>query len=209
LKHKPFFSVSLALCLAVATGISPAEEHEHRQLGSHEHGVGQLNIALEKKALQVEFISPAMNIIGFEHAPNTAEEEKSMRNAIEILEAGGRLFSLPNEAQCQLSKAEVETDIGGEYHDEDHEHEGHEKAEKHDDDKHHAHADEGEHDEETHSEFHAHYEFSCDKPDALTHIDVNLFDLFPGTEELQVQTIGEQGQTSVKLTTDSTPRIKL
>lgn len=24
-----------------------AEEHEHRQLGVHEHGVGQLNVALE------------------------------------------------------------------------------------------------------------------------------------------------------------------
>jgi hypothetical protein len=187
-------------------GVGSAGQHEHRQLGSHEHGVGQLNVAQENETLNIELISPAVNIVGFEHAPANPEQEDAVQSATKTLRDGARVFSLPAEAQCQLAKAEVETDIEGE-HDEG-KHEGEHEGEDHDGDKHAAHEGEDEHDEEVHSEFHVSYAFSCAKPSALTHIDVNLFTLFSGTEELQVQVISEQGQTKVKLTSGSA-RIEL
>ena len=42
-------------------------EHEHGSLGAHEHGVGRLNAVLDGQALELEFDSPAMNLVGFEH----------------------------------------------------------------------------------------------------------------------------------------------
>ncbi len=194
-------TVLAALSLSLASGITSGEQHEHRQLDSHEHGVGLLNVAQENETLSIEFISPAMNIVGFEHAPGKPEEEQAVQQATGTLEDGEKVFSLPAEARCQLAEAEVETDIEDEHDEEEHgeEHEGKE----HEDEKHSAHEGEDEHDEEVHSEFHVNYKFSCANPDALTHIDVNLFTLFSGTEELQVQVISEQGQTSVKLTADS------
>jgi hypothetical protein len=183
--------------------LASAEEHEHRQLGTHEHGVGQLNVALEKEELYIEFISPAMNLVGFEYAPNNPKEEQAVQHASKTLQDGSSVFTLPSEAQCQLAKAEVETDIGGEDH---HENEHRGEKEKHQGEKH-AHQDEGEHEEEVHSEFHVSYAFRCANPEALTHIDVNLFTLFPGTEELEAQLITETGQTSANLTASSA-RIK-
>ena len=178
--------VLAALTLFLTIGIASAEQHEHRQLESHEHGVGLLNVAWEDKVLAIELISPAMNIVGFEHSPADPAEDQAVQQATKTLEDGERVFSLPVEAQCQLTEAEVETSIEDEHEDE------------HDKDEH-----DGEHDDEVHSEFHVNYEFSCANPDALTHIDVNLFALFPGTEALQVQVVTEQGQTSVKLSAES------
>lgn len=193
----PRFTITpLALTLAAVGILASAQEHQHRQLGTHEHGVGQLNVALEREELHIELISPAMNIVGFEHAPKNPEQEQVVQRASKTLQDGSNVFSLPSAAQCQLAKAEVETDISGEDHHEN-EHRGEE----------HTHQDDAEHEEEVHSEFHVSYAFRCANPDALTHIDVNLFTLFSGTEELEAQLITEGGQTSANLTASSA-RIK-
>jgi hypothetical protein len=171
-----------------------AEEHEHRQLGVHEHGVGQLNVALEDTSLYIELVSPAMNIVGFEHAPNNPEQEKAVQQAKQTLQDGDQMFSLPPEAQCELAATELETDMGSaeDAHDHGTEHEAED------------HAHESEHDEEVHSEFHVTYEFRCANPESLTHMDVQLFALFPTKEELQVQAITGKGQTSGTLNPAST-----
>ena len=36
------------------------DEHEHGSLGKHEHGVAQLNVALDGKTLELQVDSPAM-----------------------------------------------------------------------------------------------------------------------------------------------------
>lgn len=180
--------------LIVLSALAFAEEHEHRQLGVHEHGVGQLNVALEDASLYIEFVSPAMNIVGFEHAPNNPEQEKAVQQAKQTLEDGNQMFSLPPEAQCELAATELETDMGGV--EDAHDHEAEHEAEDH--------VHESEHDDEVHSEFYVSYEFRCANPASLTHIDVQLFELFPTKEELQVQTITGKGQTSGTLNPAST-----
>lgn len=48
-----------------------AQETGYRALGAHVHGIGELNVAIDGEALLVELISPAMDLVGFEHAPRT------------------------------------------------------------------------------------------------------------------------------------------
>ena len=69
---------------------------------------------------------------------------------------------------------------------------------------HHEHEHEHEHEEDhgsQHSEIHAHYHFECATPQALTGLDLQgLFKTFPGTEKIQGQLIGPNGQRGVQLT---------
>ena len=113
-----------------------------------------------------------------------------MSQALTQLEDGNSLFELPDAAGCRLTTAEVETDLmeAETVHDDYEEH--HEEEDSGHDD----HADEG------HAEFHATYRFTCESPDALERLKVDLFDYFPGTEELLVQVISPRGQTVHEVT---------
>ena len=63
--------VLLALPFALLPLAAMAHDHdhdhaEHASLGAHEHGVAQLNVALDGNTLEIELESPAMNLVGFE-----------------------------------------------------------------------------------------------------------------------------------------------
>lgn len=175
----------LALPFALLPVIAHANEHhhhdhhdEHASLGSHEHGVAQLDAALEGNVLEIELRSPAINLLGFEHAANSAEDKRKVADARAQLEQPNRLFGLSAEAGCKLDEARLESPLfAGKGHEHEHEHE-HEQ-----------------HDAGTHSDVHAHYRYDCSTPDALTGLDLRtLFEAFPGTEKIQAQVIGPNGQ---------------
>ena len=147
-----------------------------------------MNVAVEGSQLYIELVSPAANIVGFEHAPNTDEQEAAVDNAIAVLEAGDNLLGLPVEAECSLVTAAVESDI---HSGEGDGHSGHEDEHEH---KH------SEHEEEVHSEFVANYEFDCANPEQLQQIEVGLFETFPGIEEIEVQALTDSGQVGKNLT---------
>lgn len=172
-----------------------AEQESFRQHGAHVHGIGQLNVALEGDRLWIEFISPAINIVGFEHPPGTHEQKQSVDNAIQTLKDPTQVFAFAPESDCRPTGVDVETTIlKEEHHEHGDEHHAHEEGENH---------GHGEHDEETHSEFQATYEFQCAQPDRLEYIDVLLFERFAGTEEIEARIIGPHGQSSVELTPGS------
>lgn len=164
---------------------------ESRQYGSHVHGTGELNVAVDGKNLIIELASPAMNITGFEHEPKNEEQAHTVHEAIEQLSDGKLLFILTKEAGCNLHDAHVETDLMHESseHENSHHHDEHKKKSKQ------------EHDHDSaHSEFEATYHFECTSPDKLKAITVQLFELFPGFEELHVQLLTPKGQTAIELT---------
>jgi hypothetical protein len=179
-------TVTLCVVALLPAAIALAEEAEHREHGPHEHGVAELNVALDGNQLWIELSSPAMNIVGFEYAPGNAEQRAAVHEAAETLNDGARVFGTSPDAGCQLAEAKVTTDI--------------EQAEgEHPE----AAAERGEEDEPSgaiHSEFQASYRFECAAPDALTQLEVRLFDLFPGTEEVEAQVIGRAAQTAAELT---------
>ena len=182
-----------------------------RQHEAHVHGEGKLNIALAGKELHMELESPAANLVGFEHAPGNAEQKEAIHHAEERLQAGETLFVLTKQAKCKLVAAQVEQDMLEEEHeDEEHhndeEHHDHDehahkehKAEEHHDHDEHAHHDEHE-GEGAHSEFHAQYQFACEKPEKLRSIDVKIFSVFPGFEKVDVQLLIPKGQAAAELT---------
>ena len=175
-----------------------AEEHHHH--GAHVHGIAHLNVALEGKKLYMEFVSPAANIVGFEHAPKTQAERDAVESARNTLKNGEAVFKLPPAAGARLVEASVVSEAEHDtHHDAEHGHEGEghheEKAGKG-----HTHHDADDHDRETHSDFKAVYRFVCQNPDKLANIEVRLFELFPGIEEIEVQVLTETKQTAMELT---------
>jgi hypothetical protein len=189
----------LFVLLHISASPSMAEE-THREHGSHVHGVGNLNVVLDQNTLLIELISPAANIVGFEHAAETPEQRAALEKAIHTLENGRELFHLPQEGECKLVSADIENSVGT-MQGESYEHE----EESHDHHEHSAENETHEHDE-GHSDFEAHYKFSCNQPESLGHMTVKLFQRFPNTEKLNVQLITTRRQGAAVLTADN-PRL--
>jgi hypothetical protein len=176
---------------------------DQRHHEAHVHGVAHMNVAFEGNNLYIELSSPAANIVGFEHHPRTQEQKAAVKKAIETLEAGEKLFALPDSTCGKLVKTNVQTDVEndsdhepGQLHAQDHAESGKEaEVEKHRHGEHH----EGD-DHERHSEFKAEYHFVCKMPQKLTLVDVKLFRIFPGIEHIEVQLLTETKQTALELT---------
>ncbi len=155
------------------------------QSAPHVHGVGELNIAIEGQSVIIELMAPGADIVGFEHEPGTDADRQAVYEAVKALGDGQRLFLFPKGADCRQANAEVETGLM----------EGDDpaKGRKSED---HAESHEG----DEHAEFHAKYRFRCAAPEALTHVDIGYFSLFPRAEELEVQMITGHGQGAAELT---------
>ena len=163
-----------------------AHDHaEHGSLDAHEHGAAQLNVVLDGKVLELQLESPAMNLVGFEHAAKSDADKAKVAAAHSQLEQPQALFGL-NAGDCTISKQELESPLFADHAD-THEH-------KHD------HDHETSHDNE-HSDIHAHYSLDCQKPEELKQLNLGeLFKRFPATEKIQVQLIGPNGQQGLELT---------
>lgn len=173
------------LPLALANAQSHEHDHaEHGSLDKHEHGVASLNVALDGNTLEIQLESPAMNIVGFEHAASSAADQAKVAAVREQLTQPQALFALPIEAKCTLKQHELEGALFAEHADEhEHEHGAHKQGE-----------------EQGHSDISAHYQFDCATPAALQTLELgSFFGSFPGTEKLDVQLISPSGQQGVQL----------
>ncbi|MDM8348006.1 DUF2796 domain-containing protein [Pseudomonas sp. sp1636] len=177
------------LPIAAAEAAEHAHEHaehqhehaEHGSLDAHEHGAAQLNVVLDGKALELQLESPAMNLLGFEHAPKSDADKAKVAAVHQQLEQPHTLFGL-STGDCTVTTQELESPLfAGHIDAHEHEHETSHKGE--------------------HSDIDAHYSLTCSKPDALQQLDLHaLFERFPATEKIQVQLIGPSGQQGVELT---------
>jgi len=177
--------ILLTVLLSTISATAALSE-ETRQLDAHEHGVGQLNIAIEGKSVAMELKTPGADIVGFEYQATSAEDRASIDQALAQLSAPLELFTLPAAAECvatETNAALEQEEMAEDDHDHSHDHDhGHDHGEKSD-----AKA------EASHTEFHANYMLTCDKPSAIINIDFPYFDLFPNAQELEVQLISDQG----------------
>lgn len=217
------------IALSVVAAL-PAVAEETRQLDSHEHGVGQLDIAFDGSQVAMEFHAPGADIVGFEYEAESAEDLASIEKALGVLAKPLDLFAFSQAAGCRVVEtyAELEAEDSHDDHDEhsddreekdhddhkDHEDEHHddhaEHEEKdhddHDHDKHETHADDGhdEHADETgHKEFHAEYLLNCSNTNALGSIAFTYFESFPNAVEVEVQIITDTGATSFEIERDA------
>ncbi|OII56370.1 zinc-binding protein [Pseudomonas putida] len=172
----------LPLAVAQAHDDDHDHDHAHGTLGAHEHGVAKLNAVLDGNTLELELDSPAMNLVGFEHAANSEADKAKVAAVRQQLEQPLKLFGLPAAAGCKEDQQELESPLFGD-------------APKADDDD-----DKHEH-QQQHSDIGAHYQLTCANPDKLTQVDLApLFKAFPATEKINVQLIGPNGQKGVETT---------
>ncbi|MEZ8325323.1 DUF2796 domain-containing protein, partial [Vibrio cyclitrophicus] len=129
----------LAVVIGMAVSTNVLANEEFRSHEAHVHGKVEVNIAQDGQELLVEVTAPGADVVGFEHAPKTAEQKALFEQAIAQLNKPEELFGF-NNTSCTLKFKSVTNTLEGDHDD----HEGHDHAE-HDHDDHEGH-DHAEHD---------------------------------------------------------------
>ncbi|QOH72804.1 DUF2796 domain-containing protein [Pseudomonas juntendi] len=155
-------------------------DHAHGTLGAHEHGVAKLNVVLDGNTLELELDSPAMNLVGFEHAASSDADKAKVAAVRQQLEQPLKLFGLASAAGCKEDQQALESPLFGDAAKADEDDDEHEKG-------------------HMHSDINAHYQLTCATPEKLTQLDLApLYKAFPATQKINVQLIGPNGQKGVE-----------
>ena len=179
--------------LLMSSIITVAAAEETRQVDKHEHGVGELNIAVESSAINLEFMIPGADITGFEYEAKSDSDIALVNAALSKFENFQNIFILPDSSNCDLVDAEIGINQEDDHNDHD-EHDDHDDHDEHD--------EHDEHEDESHNEFVAHYSFSCGNVKEIGRIDFPYFTTFPSSGELEIQFVSEAGSTSFEVEGD-------
>lgn len=175
--------------LAISTiQLAIAEEHRHNQLNAHLHGAAELNMAVEGDRIEIELITPADNLLGFEQQPQSVTDEQKLKQTVKTLEHG-EWIQLTEAAHCQLESKQIESALIADHDD---------RSDGRHDNHHHQ-----QHNQESHSEFHISYQYHCQQASALTGAELLLWHQFEGFEEIRGQLITPAGQQLIKLSKDN------
>jgi hypothetical protein len=198
-------TICLALLASVAANALQAQET--REMDAHVHGVSTLELAIEGGVVEINLLSPGMDIVGFEYEASTDTDKDAVEAALRTMLVPENIVTLPEAAGCRL------TEVLAHLHAGDHDHEegdGHDHAEAADHDDHAdgdghdhaAHADGGEHgheDRASHSEFHVRYKFACAHPDELGTIGFPFFERFENAREIEAQFVTSAGAGAAEI----------
>ncbi|PMN13041.1 zinc uptake protein ZrgA [Vibrio lentus] len=213
----------LAVVIGMTVSANVLANEEFRSHEAHVHGKVEVNIAQDGQELLVEVTAPGADVVGFEHAPETAEQKKVFEQAIAQLNKPEELFGF-NNAGCTLKFKSVTNTLEGDHddheghdhaeHDHD-DHKGHDHAEHdHDDHKGHDHAehdhddhkghDHAEHDHDDHEghdhsegghgEFTVEYHYQCSNIAKLDTVNTQWFSKFGNTKSMTVNLLTDSAQ---------------
>lgn len=176
---------------------TPVIAENARQIDAHEHGVGELNIAVDGDTVAMELHAPGADIVGFEYEAESAEDRAAIDAAVAMLAKPLDLFVLPAAAQCSVVQASAALES-------EEDHEEHAQQEDHDEHDHKEHADGDEHSETeaSHTEFHAEYLLTCGNPAALSRMEFAYFETFGNALELEVQIVTASGAQAFEIERD-------
>lgn len=93
--------------LCGSASCAAAEDHLFEEHHAHEHGVATLDVAVEAARLVLQFRSPALNLVGFEHRPRSAQDHAALSRAMEWLRNPAAQFQPSADASCRVAKSEV------------------------------------------------------------------------------------------------------
>ncbi|MEZ9066101.1 zinc uptake protein ZrgA [Vibrio atlanticus] len=207
----------LAVVIGMTVSTNVLANEEFRSHEAHVHGKVEVNIAQDGQELLVEVTAPGADVVGFEHAPETAEQKKVFEQAIAQLNKPDELFGFKN-ASCTLKFKSVTNTLEGDHDD----HEGHDHAEHdHDDHKGHDHAehdhdhkghDHAEHDHDDHEghdhsegghgEFTVEYHYQCSDIAKLDTVSTQWFSKFSNTKSMTVNLLTDSAQIQEVLNAD-------
>jgi hypothetical protein len=158
------------------------KHHKHENLSAHEHGHAQLSIVFETGSQGLlEFESPAIDVLGFEHKPSSTEEESKIKELKNIFESKAeKFFSFSPELKCSFKVKEADLEAEEHHHSDAHTKQFKKKS--------------GEH-----FSFHAHYELNCLKEVQGSLFKLDLFKNYPSLETVELQYISLKEQKVQKL----------
>jgi hypothetical protein len=167
------------LPLIVLLGLAPAltlagEAHHGHEHAAHTHGVAKLEIAIDGPTVTLHLEAPQEALLGFEHAPRSAQERTAAEALLKALASGGELFAPTAAAGCAQKSSGIAAPV--------------------------LQAAPGKARAEEHRDVDADYVFTCKQPNQLTGLEARLFDKFPRLKRLEAQVAGPRGQKAMKLT---------
>lgn len=196
----PLFCITQTVLLTVVF-LTTSQNAFTQEQQPHVHGLAELHVVLDGDQLEIEFHSPAMNLLGFEHRANNAEQHALVDKAKGTLAKAETLFQF-QPSTCKLTLHEtdfssVTGDKDGEEHKDEH-HVHHDNA-SHDKDEHHGKEHDKKGEERHHSDIKAHYHFQCKNPGELRLMTTSIPTVFPGVHALHAQWVinGHQGATTL------------
>ncbi|SDD68707.1 ZrgA family zinc uptake protein [Aquimonas voraii] len=195
-------SLLLLACALPGLGLAQAHgDHAHepapagaapREQGAHEHGAARLDVALSGGTLELQIEGAAYGFVGFERAPEGAEEVARVEQARLLLNNPSALYGWEPAAGCTVQSARIDADLpeaAGASNDHDHDH-----------DHAHEHAHEGhDHGHGGHSSWRVYHRFECSRPEALGAIEVRLFQHFSKLERIDYQLVTDTAQDGGRL----------
>jgi hypothetical protein len=156
-------SLNAHAAASAPTVAAPAHASQH----AHVHGVARLGIAVQDKAVTIQFESPLDSLIGFEHRP-ASPAQKTAASALQArMHAPQDLFRFDTAASCVLTKSKAESAIfqppaAGAV--------------------------------DEHADLDATFEFRCERPDKLSTLEVGLFAAYPRLMRIDVDVATDKGQ---------------
>lgn len=93
------FQLAAALAALLLAGPALAQPQ-----AAHQHGLANLQVALERSTLTVTLESPLDNLLGFERAPRTDAERAQVRAMAQRLHAADALLQPDAAAVCRLQE---------------------------------------------------------------------------------------------------------
>jgi hypothetical protein len=175
-----WLAVRCLLIFCASTLCANADEFEQHH--AHEHGKVTLNVAIDGSTLMVELDAPAINVVGFEHAPRTKSEQAAAQQATQFIRAGRGLLGFPPAAECHFRGTDLT-----EPHWEAPEAEAAEAAGAHND-------------SEEHADYDAKFTYQCDHPAALAWLEPWLLAKLLNVTEARINLVTPAGQRSESVT---------
>lgn len=170
--------IAALFCFSAIHLCSTAEEGTI--LRTHAHGLSEMNIAIENQKLIIELISPAIDLVGFEHKAKTSISINKVKKVEKRLSEHNEMFSLSG-GNCQLISTFIDVSNLTSIADD------------------HQHHQEHSHKKNTHSEVIANYDYHCEKVSELSSITVKVFHLSTSVKEVQAIWITEMYQGTERL----------
>ena len=219
MKVKTFYSIKLPVYLVALCTNNFATASS--TLEAHVHGLSEMTIAADKHTIEISFISPAANIVGFEHTATTSAEIAAVEGAEVLLKSHKAMFEF-SKRHCELEGESIDlsslTNANKDHNDDGHHHasEDQHAGEHHHDDEDHGVGKEHQHQHQNkthgvekhdepigHSEVMTNYRYHCEKTSDLPTITVGIFKLFPGVQKIKAVWLTESQQGSVVLSEKS------
>lgn len=174
--------------------------------GAHVHGRAALEIAIDGATVQVNLNSPLDNLLRFEHAPRNEKERQAVKAMASKFNQADSLFIFTPSAQCRVESTDLVSpvlspDLLAPASDSS-------KSADKNTGKNRGPSGTAPSTSSTaadmHAELEATWQFQCAQPQALRGVDVRLFQMFPGLRRLDAAVAGPKGQSSAKLSPEST-----